>query len=223
MKIKSFLLIMVGITISTITSYAVAESTINSKNVYYEDNSELMANNVQDAIDGSCTKFDNKLSNFKKELLNEIYPLGSIYISTTLKTPTEVQNKFGGTWEVYGAGRTLVGVGTSDQEFKINETGGESSHKLTVDEMPSHTHIQEAHKHSVGFDGPSTAQYIGYGSGGSEPNISHYFTTGTLTAGARRQTLMANLATAINQNTGGSQSHNNLQPYITVYMYVRTN
>ena len=49
-------------------SYVVAATLINSKDVVYEDNSNLAADNVQDAIDGTCTKIDTRLSGIEDNL-----------------------------------------------------------------------------------------------------------------------------------------------------------
>ena len=73
--------------------------------------------------------------------IDKMWPIGSIYISTTDDTVEKVQVRFGGTWESYGSGRTLVGVDTSQSEFNsVEKTGGEKTHNLTVNEMPSHQH-----------------------------------------------------------------------------------
>ena len=214
MKVKGFLLILIGITLSAVTSYVVAESTINSKDVYYEDNSGLGFNNVQDAIDSTCTNFSDKLDNFQKQfkvdILNEMYPVGSIYFSTTLSTVVQVKEALGGEWEVYAKGQTLVGIDTSQTEFSsIGKTGGEKSHTLTIDEMPSHTHIQDAHTHILPYTSNVGKGFTGFGfeSGGS--NITN------------GNGIALSSTTATNQNTGGSKEHNNLQPYITVYIYRR--
>ena len=95
-NIKIIITLIIGVTLSTTLSYCLAETLIDSKNVYYKDNSNLVADNVQDAIDGTCVKFDNNLSNLKNEIINEIYPIGSIYISTELSTIEAVQEKLGG-------------------------------------------------------------------------------------------------------------------------------
>ncbi len=224
-NIKIIIALIIGITLSTTLSYCLAETLIDSKNVYYKDNSNLLADNVQDAIDGTCTKFDNNLTNLKKEIINEMYPVGSIYISTSLDTKEKVGEALGGTWESYGAGRTLVGIGTGNdgktsKTFKAEETGGEYSHTLIIDEMPSHTHIQNAHTHQVGFEAPE-AKAIGLQRGDFGPNESIYLETSSYTYGPRTYTLKAETTTATNQTTGGSKEHNNLQPYITVYMYKR--
>ena len=140
--------IIIGIVLSGITASAIADFKIDSKNVYYNDNSNLLADNVQDAIDGTCTKFESKVDNF----LDKIYPIGSIYISATLSTVDQVKGALGGTWEAYGKGQTLVGIDTSQTEFNtIGKTGGAKSVSytpsgtigstgLTISQIPSHTH-----------------------------------------------------------------------------------
>lgn len=126
------------------------------------------------------------------EILSKIYPVGSIYMSATLSTAAQVNTALGGTWIAWGAGRVPVGIDTTQTEFNtIEKTGGEKTHTLTIDEMPRH-------QHQAGYTGSGTAQKI-YG---------WYGTSGSAMA-------YDNLA------TGGSQAHNNLQPYITCYMYKR--
>ncbi len=136
--------VVIAVFISLVSCYVLAESLINSKGVYYEDNSSLGFNNVQDAIDGTCTRFSSELSNLKKEIINEMYPIGSIYISTTLSTPEQVKEALGGEWETYGAGRTLIGVGNNGtSSYTIGKSGGVESvsTKLTTENLPSHTHV----------------------------------------------------------------------------------
>ena len=58
---------VIGLILSTV-SYVVAETLINSKDVVYEDNSNLAVNNVQDAIDGTCSKIDTRLKGIEDEL-----------------------------------------------------------------------------------------------------------------------------------------------------------
>ena len=214
-----FVSMLLGILISINFSYALAESLIDSKNVYYEDNSSLGFTNVQDAIDGTCLKFDNALSNLKQELINQTYPIGSIYISTTLKTIEEVNSKIGGEWEVYAKGQTLVGIDTNQKEFNsVEKIGGEKTHTLTIEEMPSHTHIQNAHSHIVMQDltGGAVGLYPG-----SMQEDSLIIKPESWQIGLRSQPLITGNTTATNQTTGGSKEHNNLQPYIVVYMYKR--
>ena len=82
--VNVMLLIFIGIIFSTITiggAYAVTNYAIESKNVEYTDNSSLGVTNVQAAIDGTCTKFNNQLTTLESTIINKIYPIGSIYIS----------------------------------------------------------------------------------------------------------------------------------------------
>lgn len=85
----------------------------------------------------------------KLTILNMIYPVGSIFISTSSANPATTM---GGTWTRYGQGRVLVGVNESDADFSTaGKTGGEKTHLQTVDEMPSHTH---------GFRGGGENNYV---------------------------------------------------------------
>ena len=179
-NIKFIIGIMVGIILSGTVSYVAAQMTINSKDVYYEDNSSLGFNNVQDAIDGTCTRFSNELSNLKNELLESVYPVGSIYISTTLSTPEQVKSTLGGEWETYGAGRTLVGVGNNGtSSYTIGKSGGVESvsTKLTTENLPSHNHVipelsgtaKEAGDHQHELNGNAI-------SWGPDIGIVHFFT-----------------------------------------------
>ena len=152
---KTIMIIIVTAMITGIISiygaYAATTYAISATKIGYSDNSNLGVDNVQAAIDGTCTKFSSQLTNLKNEVktetLNEMYPVGSIYISTSISTASELEKTLGvGTWETYASGKTLVGVGTGtdsnsvSKTFKINETGGEYTHNLTTSEMPSHSH-----------------------------------------------------------------------------------
>ena len=77
-------------------------------------------------------------NNLKTQLLNDTYPVGSIYMSTTDDTIEKVQNKFGGTWVRYAADTTLVGY--KENTNKVNDTGGSKTVTLTTDNLPSHSH-----------------------------------------------------------------------------------
>ena len=126
-----------------------------------------------------------------------IYPIGSIYISTSSVNPSSL---FGGTWEPFAQGRTLIGVDTTDTDFDTAENiGGEKQHILTINEMPSHNH----NMYSLNNSGDGTIT----GGGGI-----------TQDSGAPYKTYYAKFAM---ENSGGGQAHNNLQPYITVYMWRR--
>ena len=126
------------------------------------------------------------------------YPIGSIYISVVNTNPSSY---FGGTWVAFGAGRTLVGVDGTQTEFDtVEETGGAKTHTLTTAQLASHNHVYKTNiTHSDGQI--VTAEYINAG-----------LAYGT----ARRRYFDAT------ENRGSDSAHNNLQPYITVYMWKRT-
>lgn len=107
---------------------------------------------------------------------------------------TDPSTLFGfGTWSAFATGRTLVGVDTGQTEFDtVEETGGAKTHTLTTAEIPAHSH--DIYVGNTGSGSPSVSA-----SGTNTSSGSGYIT-----------------------NTGGGGSHNNLQPYITVYFWKRT-
>lgn len=140
----------------------------------------------------SCVKISD-LEDLVNSIILKKHPIGSIEINVSGTNPSEY---IGGTWESYGSGRVLVGVDTSQTEFDtVMKTGGEKTHKLTINEMPSHSH--------------------------STPTTLRYDSTSTWWIGGTGGTTIAadNKATG---STGGDKPHNNLQPYITVYIWRRT-
>ena len=60
-----------------------------------------------------------------EKLRNQMYPVGSLYFSTDSTSPATI---YGGSWERYGKGRTLVSVNESDTDFTAGKTGGEKTH-----------------------------------------------------------------------------------------------
>ena len=84
---------------------------------------------------------EEKINNNEKNRLDKVYPIGSIYETTTYSTANEVSNALGGTWERYGNGKTLVSVDESNDNFKIpNKVGGSEEIILKLENLPSHTH-----------------------------------------------------------------------------------
>ena len=130
----------------------------------------------------------------KSELLNAVYPVGSIYISVSGTSPNTL---FGGTWERL-KDRFLLAAGNT---YAAGATGGEAAHTLTVDEMPKHHH----NLYVRGFDNSSSKEAI--------VNASYNYTSAQSNAGQ---------AELIISSTGGSAAHNNLPPYLAVYMWKRT-
>ena len=142
----------------------------------------------------------------------DAYPVGSIYLNTSNVNPAILLG--GGEWERIAQGRTLIGEGTSDRAFSGGSTGGESTHKLTTSEMPSHTHnhtpkgtveavVTDVNYNFYGSTGPGPVSFV------NSISVVHNSPTFTGTQSA---------TTA----TGGGQAHNNLPPYLVVYIWQRT-
>lgn len=161
------------------------------------------------------------------QIIDTIYPIGSIYISVNSVNPSFL---FGGEWEQI-QDRFLLASGST---YSAGATGGEATHTLTENEMPSHTHIQNSHNHtqnshnhtqnahnhaltgskSVGIQEGDKLR-VGYGSKSGGKNTNNTTATNKATTATNKE------ATATNQNTGGGQAHNNMPPYLAVYMWKR--
>lgn len=66
------------------------------------------------------------------KMRDRMYPVDSIYISTNSTSPASL---YGGSWERYGKGRTLVSVNESDTDFTAGKTGGEKMAPVDLTEM----------------------------------------------------------------------------------------
>lgn len=169
-------------------------------------------------------------------LLSTVYPVGSIYMSTASTNPSTL---FGGTWAATGVGSVLVGVGTSDAAYAAGATGGASTVTLGTTQIPSHTHTQDfhthtqnshnhtqdAHSHDVeGRNNSAFGTELKAAKSSSATGGASVITTGARAATATNQAATATNqnTTATNQNTGGGLSHNNMPPYLVVYMWKRT-
>ena len=132
-----------------------------------------------------------------KSFLDAVYPVGSIYMSVKSTNPGTL---FGGTWVAIAQGRCLVGVNTSDNDFKTSEkTGGEKKHTLTIAEMPSHSHTI-----------------------GTKNLWMQSPTYGNINPGATEGANQADIEPNQTNVRGNNEPHNNLQPYLCVYIFKRT-
>lgn len=130
----------------------------------------------------------------------DIYPVGAIYMSVVSTSPATLFSM--GTWVAFGAGRVLVGIDAGQTEFDaVEETGGAKTVTLTAAQsgVPAHTHIQQRLP-------TATGAVIG-------------FTVDTSMSGTPAD---SGVTTKANTAADASQAHNNLQPYIVVYMWKRT-
>ena len=158
-----------------------------------------------------------------------MYPIGSIYISFTpingctyypwtTNSDTFQQEWNGCIWEIINSDVFLRNATFEIKDVSeyvepedpykyrfvlsgAGETGGEAEHTLTVDEMPSHSH-------SIHMDRCESAYGLGLYSNGN------YYHSGNVA-------IMRDDWNTTVIDTGGNQPHNNLPPYLTVYMYKR--
>lgn len=179
-------------------------NVLNSLNTYDYNNAPSVAA-VRNYLESSSfihqSDVENIVSQAVSNALLTAHPIGSIEINVSGTNP---ETYLGGTWEAFGVGRTLIGVGTgtdtnnTKHTFSSAElTGGEYTHKLTVTEMPSHKHDLRAPSENVAASG------TGIG--------NEFVVSDTQGKSLPRWTVA----------TGGNGYHNNLEPYITVYFWKR--
>lgn len=137
------------------------------------------------------------------DIIDTIYPVGSIYVSMSDTNPRLL---FGGTWEQI-CGRFLLSAGANAANTttafgnltansinrSVGEMGGEAKHTLTIDEMPVHDH-GGVRRNAVGDKPGSSSTGSSSGSGDTTNETN---------------------------NKGRGQSHNNMPPYLVVYMWKR--
>lgn len=158
----------------------------------YVDDAPAGFQEMFQGVDDILKQFSDRLGELT---LNTMYPIGAIYMSTADTDPGLV---FGGTWERWGNGRVPVGVDESDGDFAhVEVTGGEKTHKLTLAELASHTHSSLI----LGVAGGRLLDDTNRNAGSGQVGVVESKPTGP---------------------AGGGEPHNNLQPYITCYMWKRT-
>ena len=132
---------------------------------------------------------------FKKDLLEKVYPIGSYYWSEKNTSPSDI---FGGSWTKI-RGRFLF---ASDSNHDVGDTGGEERHYLTINEMPRHSHDYEKFCHE-------STHY------GSLPNDGARYPN-------NKKDNHKFLYTYSTTSVGGGGSHNNMPPFLTANCWKRT-
>lgn len=139
-------------------------------------------------------------------VLDNVYPIGSIYMNVNSTNPGTL---FGGTWEQI-QGKFLLGMSSS---YPAGSQGGEASHTLTTEEMPSHGHNPANQSGYYGFITNSKKAFE-IGDMGSQSGSGRYYPYSTVAFDVSRNTLTG--------TTGGGNSHNNMPPYLSIYIWKRT-
>lgn len=126
------------------------------------------------------------------------YRVGDLFLTIIATNPSSY---LGGKWELFGPGRVLVCVDTAQTEFNtVKKTGGAKTHTLTIDEMPSHTHTYNGFPNGTAISWADPYRKLVYQNNNTNPYPGQ---------------------SGIDYS-GGNQAHNNLQPYITCYVWIRT-
>lgn len=125
--------------------------------------------------------------------LDIIYPVGSIYMSATNNSPS---NLFGGTWAEVSAGYYIIGAGTT---YGLGSSGGANTITLTVNQIPKHSHTENSSL--LAWIWPNGDRDLGGGS----------------MVGANSARPACSTA-----NTGGGQAHSNMPAYYAVRIWRRT-
>ena len=163
---------------------------------------------------------NNALNSGLYGVLDKVYPIGSIYQSTSQSTSPD-NLFFGGTglttWAAVGEGRVLVGKKSSGTFDTAGATGGAETITLAQDEIPNHVHKIYYSQYQGGDD-------CAWGNSASDGrvggnNIDRENRTSSANSSKGAEALGG---TAQDMVGTSGQAHSNLQPYEVVYMWKRT-
>ena len=156
-----------------------------------------------DNLNTSVATNKTAIDNLKNQILNAVYPVGSVYVSITdSRNPADILGF--GTWEALPAGYGLVAQGTATAEdgstltFTAGQKSGEFKHQLTVGELAKHTH----------------AQYVT-----ANPGLGIYDTRLDHNSDEKQLGKYYQLETG---EAGENQYHNNIVPCVASYLWYRT-
>lgn len=152
------------------------------------------ANNRISSFDKSLQSLSDKDSQIEKQITDYWQTIYPIGHIYVSLDETSPETLFGGKWERIKDGFLL----SANETYEAGSTGGEAAHTLSVSEMPSHNHTQSV----VGARSGTGSTYVSW-------NASNV--TGS-TASSYNTTF----------STGGGGAHNNMPPYLAVYMWKRT-
>ena len=140
-----------------------------------------------------------QLKEFKTNIFNTIYPVGSIYIGVNSINPATL---FGGSWAQI-KDTFLLAAGTT---YAAGAVGGEAEHTLSENEMPKHRHkFQRQQWYSADTQSTTSTGTI--------------YSWKTSTGGSTSYGYVGSDSTYA--PAGSSQPHNNMPPYLAVYVWKR--
>ena len=224
-----------NVTNSTSKLYLMGSTTQVNSTAQSNTNQYVYMQNGELYVDAKTTYGATNNSSVKlKTAICEIsYPVGSIFMTTdtTLNTSTNVTTKLGcGAWEQI-QGRVLIGAGSgtdtnsTTQTFAVNTTGGEYTHKLVATEIPPHRHWISDGAWDDGNSssaGRSNTQSKGLMSdAGTYQSYDTGLEYGRYDSWAGGATYGASGKSSNDTNLDDANKHNNIQPYLAVYIWKR--
>ncbi len=152
-------------------------------------------------------------------IVDAVYPVGSIYMSVNSANPSTL---FGGTWAQIEDTFLLA----SGQNYVAGDTGGEATHTLTESELPTITESMTMRNFkntsnntnvglvvSTGTTGTVNSNYDIKASGESQSGLNRIDSSGVSAS---------DICTRYTRTFGGGDAHNNMPPYLAVYVWKRT-
>ncbi len=173
--------------------------------------------------------------------INAQIKVGQLYFSSSDTDPAATLGY--GTWQAYAAGRAIVGVGNNgESDWTPALERGSETHQITADEVPAHSHTVNPPVVNASVD-PTTdmnadvnGHFMANNYGSSNPaRINPVFEQKDLDivgADISQVTLQhdfnhghdvsVDIPEFESAAVGGDQPHNNVQPSIAVYVWLRT-
>ena len=156
-------IIMFSILTLFLISMLMLVKTMNNSSSLNKKITEKVVDNIDYDASGTVQDklkiLDSRIDNIENSMLDKIYPVGSIYMTTTYSTTEEVTNAIGGEWEKYAQGRTIIGEGTDESGYiyQSGQKGGNKSVTLSSSNIPSLSVTGTTNSTGNGYS-------IGYGS-----------------------------------------------------------
>ena len=236
-------IIMFSILTLFLISMLMLVKTMNNSSALNKKITEKVVDNINYDASGSVqdrlTTLENQLKNIENSMLDKIYPVGSVYISTDCKNITEVHDKIGGEWEVYASGRTLVSAGAYTKSdgstivYNAGDKGGNVSTKLTTTNIPTlsvtgttssnggHQHSTRGFVYESGRPGTLPAFTMAWAAS------SYWWASTAITGGDEVGSGYTTVNGAHTHTFTGTYTNNSLKevstqdPYVVTYMYRR--
>jgi hypothetical protein len=237
-------IIMFSILTLFLISMLMLVKTMNNSSSLNKKITEKVVDNIYYDSSGSVQNrlsiLENQLKNMENSMLDKIYPVGSVYISTTDDTIEKVKERFPNTkWEVYASGRTLVSAGAYTKSdgstivYNAGDKGGNVSTKLTTSNIPTlsvmgttssngeHKHSEFGHVYGSGRTETLPAQTLGVIDGYYKWSFNSEIGGGYTALG------ITGSSGAHTHTFTGTYTNNSLKevstqdPYMVTYMYKR--